>query len=58
MCVTWDAIQDLLIKARGGTWRGDGYGASQTLNEQKGGQGDPWTTLCGLALQRANAAAQ
>jgi hypothetical protein len=44
-----------LIVARGGPWRDGSYGAAQTLNAKRGGQGDPWRVLCGIAKHKLKA---
>ena len=45
-----------LIVARGGSWRDGSHGAAQTLNAKRGGQGDPWNVLCGIASRKSNMA--
>lgn len=47
-----DENEDKEIVARGGPWRDGSYGAAQTLNAKRGGQGDPFTRLCGLAERK------
>jgi hypothetical protein len=51
-----DEKEDQVIVARGGPWRSGSYGAAQTLNAKRGGQGDPFTRLCGLASRKVGGA--
>ena len=44
-----------LIVARGGPWRDGSHGTAQTLNAKRGGQGDPWRVLCGIAKHKLKA---
>ena len=50
-----DEKEDKEIVARGGPWRDGSYGAAQTLNAKRGGQGDPFIRLCGLAHRKLKA---
>ena len=50
-----DEKEDKEIVARGGSWRDGSYGAAQTLNAKRGGQGDPFIRLCGLAHRKLKA---
>ena len=53
-----DETEIKAIVARGGTWRDGSYGAAQTLNAKRGGQGDPFRRLCGLAARKLKAGAR
>ena len=51
--MSWlDEKEDKEIVARGGPWRDGSYGTAQTLNAKRGGQGDPFRRLCGLAARK------
>ena len=50
-----DEHEDKRIMELGGPWRDGSYGNAQTLNAKRGGQGDPFTRLCGLAERKLKA---
>jgi hypothetical protein len=50
-----DEQEDKRIMELGGPWRDGSYGNTQTLNKKRGGQGDPFTVLCGLAGRKLKA---
>ena len=50
-----DEQEDKRIMELGGPWRDGSHGNTQTLNKKRGGQGDPFTVLCGLAGRKLKA---